>query len=126
MAKDLGTKHTCFKCDTKFYDLNRPEPVCPSCGTDQREDPAADIAPARSRPAKRNPAKSKAAKGSKKATPPTDVEAPASIDAKAQDNSGKGKGSDSEQNAEKSADNSPTDAKAGDSVDGDDDDGFLD
>lgn len=36
-AKDLGTKFTCFKCGTKFYDLKKPEPVCPKCGADQRE-----------------------------------------------------------------------------------------
>jgi len=39
-SKDLGTKFDCFKCDTKFYDLKRPEPVCPKCGADQRESPA--------------------------------------------------------------------------------------
>ena len=39
-AKDLGTKFTCFKCETKFYDLKKPEPICPKCGADQRESPA--------------------------------------------------------------------------------------
>lgn len=39
-AKDLGTKWTCFKCGTKFYDLKKPDPVCPKCGADQRESPA--------------------------------------------------------------------------------------
>ena len=39
MARDLGTKHTCFKCQTKFYDLKKPAPVCPKCGADQREAP---------------------------------------------------------------------------------------
>lgn len=39
-AKDLGNKHVCFKCGTKFYDLKKPEPVCPKCGADQRESPA--------------------------------------------------------------------------------------
>jgi uncharacterized protein (TIGR02300 family) len=39
-AKDLGTKHVCFKCSTKFYDLKKPEPICPKCGADQRESPA--------------------------------------------------------------------------------------
>jgi len=39
-AKDLGTKHTCFKCGTKFYDMKKPEPLCPKCGADQRESPA--------------------------------------------------------------------------------------
>jgi hypothetical protein len=32
---ELGTKHKCFKCETKFYDLGRPQPICPSCGEDQ-------------------------------------------------------------------------------------------
>lgn len=38
-AKDLGTKHTCYKCATKFYDLKKPAPICPKCGADQREMP---------------------------------------------------------------------------------------
>ncbi len=36
-ARDLGNKFVCFKCGTKFYDLKKPDPVCPKCGTDQRE-----------------------------------------------------------------------------------------
>src|SRR5512141_1869044 len=54
-AKDLGTKHTCFKCGTKFYDMKKPEPICPKCGADQRQSPASKPSPAaerRSRPAK--------------------------------------------------------------------------
>ena len=39
-AKDLGSKHTCFKCGTKFYDLKKPVAICPKCGADQRESPA--------------------------------------------------------------------------------------
>ncbi|MCI0573113.1 MAG: TIGR02300 family protein [Myxococcaceae bacterium] len=39
-AKDLGNKHVCFKCSTKFYDLKKPDPICPKCGADQRESPA--------------------------------------------------------------------------------------
>ncbi len=39
MARDLGNKHVCFKCATKFYDLKKPGPVCPKCGADQREAP---------------------------------------------------------------------------------------
>jgi uncharacterized protein (TIGR02300 family) len=38
-AKDLGTKHACYKCGAKFYDLKKPVPACPKCGTDQREQP---------------------------------------------------------------------------------------
>jgi uncharacterized protein (TIGR02300 family) len=32
-SKKLGTKRHCQSCDGKFYDLNKPEIVCPSCGT---------------------------------------------------------------------------------------------
>ena len=39
----LGTRYTCHKCATKFYDLSRPEPTCPECGADQREAPTRDI-----------------------------------------------------------------------------------
>ena len=39
-AKDLGTKHVCYKCQTKFYDMKKPDPLCPKCGADQRESPA--------------------------------------------------------------------------------------
>jgi uncharacterized protein (TIGR02300 family) len=44
-AKDLGAKHTCFKCGTKFYDMKKPEPLCPKCGADQRESPALKAPP---------------------------------------------------------------------------------
>ena len=45
-AKDLGTKYTCFKCGTRFYDLKKPEPTCPKCGADQRQSPANKPSPA--------------------------------------------------------------------------------
>ena len=48
-GKDLGTKHTCFKCATKFYDLRKPVALCPKCGADQRESPALKPAPAERR-----------------------------------------------------------------------------
>jgi uncharacterized protein (TIGR02300 family) len=47
MARDLGTKYTCFKCGTKFYDLKKPAPTCPKCGTDQREAPVPKVVTAR-------------------------------------------------------------------------------
>lgn len=55
-AKDLGTKHVCFKCGTRFYDLKKAEPICPKCGADQRQSPAVK-APSekRARPAPRPP-----------------------------------------------------------------------
>lgn len=34
---DLGKKYTCYSCHTKFYDLNKPVPLCPKCGSDQRD-----------------------------------------------------------------------------------------
>jgi uncharacterized protein (TIGR02300 family) len=39
-AKDLGHKHICWKCGTKFYDLKKPAPLCPKCGSDARHGPA--------------------------------------------------------------------------------------
>jgi hypothetical protein len=39
----LGTRYTCFECGTKFYDLARPEPLCPECGVDQRNAPVRDL-----------------------------------------------------------------------------------
>jgi uncharacterized protein (TIGR02300 family) len=39
-AKDLGAKHTCYQCGTRFYDLKKPAPICPKCGADQRHSPA--------------------------------------------------------------------------------------
>jgi uncharacterized protein (TIGR02300 family) len=45
-AKDLGTKFTCFKCGTRFYDLKKPEPLCPKCGADQRQSPVSKPSPA--------------------------------------------------------------------------------
>jgi uncharacterized protein (TIGR02300 family) len=32
----LGTKHQCYNCSTKFYDLGKNEAICPKCGADQR------------------------------------------------------------------------------------------
>ena len=33
---ELGKKYECAECGTKFYDLGKPEPICPKCGTNQR------------------------------------------------------------------------------------------
>jgi uncharacterized protein (TIGR02300 family) len=53
-AKDFGTKHVCAKCGTKFYDMKKPDPICPKCGTNQR-----NVAP---RPAERKSRLAQAAK----------------------------------------------------------------
>jgi uncharacterized protein (TIGR02300 family) len=39
-AKDLGAKHTCWKCGAKFYDMKKPAPICPKCGSDARQKPS--------------------------------------------------------------------------------------
>ena len=36
----LGQRWVCYECAARFYDLNRPEPLCPKCKADQRESPA--------------------------------------------------------------------------------------
>jgi uncharacterized protein (TIGR02300 family) len=48
-AKDLGIKHTCWKCGAKFYDLKKPEPHCPKCGSDPRAAPVVRPPPAAER-----------------------------------------------------------------------------
>ena len=35
----FGKKFTCWKCTTKFYDLNKPDAKCPKCGADPADDP---------------------------------------------------------------------------------------
>lgn len=34
-----GRKFICYSCMCRFYDLNRPKPICPKCGSDQSEAP---------------------------------------------------------------------------------------
>jgi hypothetical protein len=34
---DLGKKYTCYSCGAKFYNLNKPESICPKCGADQKD-----------------------------------------------------------------------------------------
>jgi predicted nucleic acid-binding Zn-ribbon protein len=73
-VKDLGTKHVCFKCGTRFYDLKKPEPICPKCGADQRQSPAVKSpAEKRTRPAARPP------------PPPPEPEAEVAADAEGED-----------------------------------------
>ncbi|HCP46108.1 MAG TPA: hypothetical protein DIU15_08710, partial [Deltaproteobacteria bacterium] len=69
-APDLGQKFTCFKCECKFYDLKRPEPLCPRCGADQREDPT----PEPKTPVKRSKRASKASPAAAKLSVETPVE----------------------------------------------------
>jgi len=33
----LGNKFECYSCGTKFYDLGKSEPLCPKCGSNQKD-----------------------------------------------------------------------------------------
>ena len=57
----LGTRWTCYSCAGHFYDLNKPDPICPRCEADQRESPVFQKKPARSR-AKKKTTRKKAAR----------------------------------------------------------------
>ncbi len=37
---DLGKKHECETCGTKFYDLGKSEVVCPKCGPPEEPEEA--------------------------------------------------------------------------------------
>lgn len=54
-SERLGGKHQCFACGAKFYDLNRPEPVCPKCQANQLEKPKEEAAPKPAAPPKQAP-----------------------------------------------------------------------
>ena len=34
---DLGNKYDCYSCGAKFYDLGKPQPICPKCGANQKD-----------------------------------------------------------------------------------------
>jgi hypothetical protein len=42
---DLGQKHECFRCGTKFYDLKKTPVLCPKCHADQKEAPPQATSP---------------------------------------------------------------------------------
>lgn len=48
----LGAKWVCYSCGARFYDLGKPEPLCPKCEADQREGPLFAKKSARPRPRK--------------------------------------------------------------------------
>lgn len=41
---NLGNKFECFSCGTRFYDLGKPEPICPKCGANQKDSDRGDSA----------------------------------------------------------------------------------
>ena len=68
----LGTKHECYNCGTKFYDLGKPEAICPKCGADQKNAKEAE-----------SPAVAKASRSRRKAevVKPVEVEEDEAIEA---------------------------------------------
>lgn len=38
-----GKKFTCFHCETKFYNLGAPKPICPKCGSNQKKAPKKQV-----------------------------------------------------------------------------------
>jgi len=50
---DLGKKFECYSCRTKFFNLGRPEAVCPKCGANQKNAKLEDSAPPAPRPPRR-------------------------------------------------------------------------
>src|SRR6185369_8043024 len=42
---DLGQKHECFRCGTKFYDLRKTPVLCPKCHADQKDAPLQATSP---------------------------------------------------------------------------------
>lgn len=37
IKSNKGKKHSCIKCGSKFYDLNKKPVICPRCGSDQND-----------------------------------------------------------------------------------------
>ena len=47
--EELGRKHTCSNCSAKYYDLNKPDPVCPKCEVSLKDSNKASKAEKKSR-----------------------------------------------------------------------------
>jgi hypothetical protein len=67
----LGRRWVCFSCGARFYDLNKAEPLCPKCATNQLESPLLKQ-PKRTR---KKAAAPKRARATSSAPPDDDVEA---------------------------------------------------
>jgi hypothetical protein len=50
---DLGKKYECFNCGTKFYNLGKPEAICPKCSANQKDARADDVPAPAPRPPRR-------------------------------------------------------------------------
>ena len=51
---DLGKKFDCFNCHTKFYNLGKPEAICPKCGANQKNAKSDDSPAPAPRPPRRS------------------------------------------------------------------------
>ena len=47
---DLGKKYDCFNCHTKFYNLGKPDAICPKCGANQKHAKSDEAPPPAPRP----------------------------------------------------------------------------
>lgn len=81
---ELGNKHECLGCGTRFYDLGKSELVCPKCGENQKDLAAAQDSSTgkkktpRKKTAKKKAKKTKAAK--KKKADAEQADGPATTD----------------------------------------------
>ena len=51
---ELGKKYECFHCHTKFYNLGKPDAICPKCGANQKNAKSDDAPPPAPRPPRRS------------------------------------------------------------------------
>ena len=62
----LGKKWACYSCGVRFYDLKKPDPICPKCEADQRESPVFEKPKRARKKAKKKATKKVAKKVAKK------------------------------------------------------------
>ncbi len=48
-ASSRGVKHDCPECESKYYDLNKTDPVCPNCGAKPNTEPLLKSRPSAAR-----------------------------------------------------------------------------
>lgn len=78
---ELGNKHECLGCNTKFYDLGKSELVCPKCGENQKDlAEAPDSSAGKAKKQRKKPAKKKAKAAKKKKAGADKADEPATTD----------------------------------------------
>ena len=58
---EMGEKHECPNCGTKFYDLGKPEPICPRCDLNLNEAEGVEAGPKKKTARKKKKKKKKSA-----------------------------------------------------------------